>query len=116
MKCITEATRETLPKKEIKKKQQWMDEEILQMMKERKKLKRKTGKYREKDKTIRAACAKAKEKWLNDQCKEIEDLKERKQFRPMHQKIKEFTGKKRTIHAAGICDREGNFCSKRKNS
>ena len=79
------------------------------MMKERKKLKRKTGKYREKDKTIRAACTKAKEKWLNDQCKEIEDLEERKQFRPMHQKIKEFTGKKRTIHAAGICDREGNI-------
>ena len=54
-------------------------------------------------------CTKAKEKWLNDQCKEIEDLEERKQFRPMHQKIKELTGKKRTIHAAGICDREGNI-------
>ena len=65
-----------------------MNEEILQMMKERKKLKRKTGKYREKDKTIRAACTKATEKWLNDQCKEIEDLEERKQFRPMHQKIR----------------------------
>ena len=87
VKCITEATRETLPKKEIKKKQQWMSEEILQM-KERKKLKRKAGKYREKDKTIRAACTKSTEKWLNDQCKEIEDLEERKQFRPMHQKIR----------------------------
>ena len=38
VKCITEATNETLTKKENKKKQRWMNEEILQMMKERRKL------------------------------------------------------------------------------
>ena len=109
VKCIAVATSETLPKKENKKKQRWMNEEILQMMKERKKLKRKTGKYQEKDKAIRTACTEAKEKWMNEQCKEIEDLEERKQFRPMHQKIKEFTGRKRRRVAAGLRDKEGNI-------
>ena len=47
VKYTTEATSETIPKKENKKKQRWMNEEIQQMEKET---------DNEKDKAFRAAC------------------------------------------------------------
>ena len=46
------------------------------MMMQRRKLKRKSGKYQEKDKETRKACIEAKDKW-----KEIEDLEETRQWR-----------------------------------
>ena len=101
VKCISEAISKTLPKWESKKKQAWMSDGILRMMMERRKMKRKFG-NREKDKAIRKACTEAKEKWMNAQCREIEDLEDTKQWKHMHQNIKEVIGRSRKAHSAGI--------------
>ncbi|KAG1682423.1 Craniofacial development protein 2 [Nymphon striatum] len=108
VKNVAETVKETLPKKEKPAKQPWMNDKILAMMKERRRLKGNRKKYRSKDKEIRKACKEAEEEWLNARCKEIENLEETKQWRPMHQKIKELGGSKRS-NSAGIQDKNGNI-------
>lgn len=105
---IAETVKETLPKKEKPAKQPWMNDKILALMKERRKLKGTRSKYRSKDKEIRKVCKETKEKWLNARCKEIENLEVTKQWRSMHRKIKELGGSKRS-HSAGIQNKNGNI-------
>ena len=46
---------------------------------------------------------------MKAQCREIEDLEETKQWRHMHQKIKEVVGGSRKVHTAEILDSNGNI-------
>ena len=91
---LAETAEEVLPKRVRRAKQKWMTEEILEMMEERRKWKNKDNmKYRERDKKIRAECAKAKECWIDSICSEIEYL-ERTDIEKMHQEVKKISGKR----------------------
>ncbi|CAG9841161.1 unnamed protein product [Diabrotica balteata] len=76
----------------------WMTVEILELMEERRKHKAKDlDKYKEIKRNIRKKIREAKERWLSDRCKEIEDLDKKYDSFNLHKKIKKMTGsRKRT--------------------
>ena len=70
---IQHASKAVLPKKKKKMKNEWMTDEILQLM-EKRKYSNNDDEYKATDKTIKQKCKEAKEKWYNDRCLEIEEL------------------------------------------
>ena len=78
--CLTEALKSSLPKKTNRKKQQWITDDILNKMDERKAVKgRNEEHYQQLNKEISNDSKVAKVNWLNEQCREAEDLES--QFR-----------------------------------
>ena len=65
-----------------------MNNSILELMKQRRSVKNKnTVKYKNLNIKIQTECKKAKEAWIQEQCKELEDL-EKKNIQQMYNKIK----------------------------
>ncbi|GFS27514.1 RNA-directed DNA polymerase from mobile element jockey-like, partial [Elysia marginata] len=91
--AITETNESMLPKAKRERKQAWMKEEILELMKERKKYKG-TENYKELDRQVRKECLEAKEDWLNYNCYLIEELLKDNKPRQMYEEIKKFTSNK----------------------
>ena len=92
---LKDAAKEVLPTKSKQAKQPWMTQEILDMMKERKKKKNTPAEYRRINKDILNKCKEAKEVWMKQQCEEMEELQRRHNLQGAHRKIKEITGKQR---------------------
>ena len=89
--AISKANEIVLPKTERKEKKPWMTDEILKLMDERRIYKDSDReKYRSLNKRIHKECNKAKEKWMNDRCKVIEDLSKKDQ-QLMYEKLTEVT-------------------------
>ena len=104
---LNETTEEVLPKVKTKAKQKWMTEDILNLMENRRHVKGKDLlRYKAIDKLIREECVKAKERWLNEQCKQIEDL-EKINTNKIYDKIKELTGMRRNTRSSNIKNKEG---------
>ena len=62
------------------------------------------------NKQITLACKEAKEKWLVNQCEEVEQLEKQYKSREMHNKVKELTSKNTRNKASGcIKDKNGNI-------
>ena len=62
------------------------------------------------NKLINLACKEAKEKWLVNQCEEVEQLEKQYKSREMHNKVKELTSKNTKKKAGGcIKDKNGNI-------
>ncbi len=77
------------------------------MMDERRQLKgRNEEQYNVLNRQIHRKCIEAKEIWMNDNCKEIEELGKRDQ-QLMYEKVKEITYKKKTTTSTGIKKRDG---------
>ena len=90
---LVQTAEEYVPIKQRKRRNKWMTEEILLMMKDRQKIgNRQCKKYRDRDKKIRQKCNEAKESWLNEQCAEIENLFDKKSN--VYQRINGISGKK----------------------
>jgi len=71
--ALHSVTKEVMPRVQRKGKQQWMKQDILDPMEERRRVKSTdVAKYQELNKIIKYNCKAAKEEWLNDQCEEIE--------------------------------------------
>lgn len=105
---MVKAAEEILPKKERIAKQPWMTVEILEKMEERKKEKNKDSfRYRQLKRQIDDECTKAKEKYWNEKCTEIETLEKHHKSRDMHKKIKEVVENRK--------DARGSNCIKDKN-
>eukprot|EP00794_Sanderia_malayensis_P015552 gene15552-17137_t len=105
---MKKTTEELILRKENKAKQPWMKDHILQLMTERKQNKCNESKYREFNKKIKVACKKAKEEWLDERCREIEELDKIGRTRQMYDKVKELTsGKKMGVYQSGINDKNG---------
>ncbi|GFS00920.1 endonuclease-reverse transcriptase [Elysia marginata] len=88
-------------------KQEWITEDILDMMKERKRLKGSDA-YKHIDNNIKMASKTAKEEWLNSKCDEIELLSQRNDLTAMLQKIKSFQPKQ-TVTASCIKGKDGGI-------
>ena len=84
---------ENIPIKPKKENKTWMNNEILGRMEERRKTKSVKENYKNLTNKIKRKCDKAKEKWINDQCLEIE-IKQNSDSKYVHSKIKEISGKK----------------------
>ncbi len=105
---ITQAAEETIPRQCRKAKKKWMTDDILKLMDERRKIKQNHDAYVAMNKDITAKCNLAKEEWLNEKCKEIEQ-KNKHDTKSMHARIREITGK-RTCSATGcLKSKEGNI-------
>jgi len=109
----TESDRESTKKIPIikkKKKQPWMTEDIFEIMDKRRKVKSKDEeKYREYNRQIHRECRKAKEKWMNDRCIEIEELAKVNQGQ-MYDKINQILYRKKArTKNSSIMDKEDNL-------
>ena len=94
-KAIEEANEKILPERKWRKKKPWMTDEIIDMIKSRRLAKgNDEARYRELNRQIHRECVAKKEQWMNNHCKEIEELDKRNQTLK-YQKIAEVT-KKRT--------------------
>ena len=83
-----------LPRKANRKKQKWMTDHILNLMENRKQFKNSDkDEYNRLNKQINLACKEAKEKWLVNECEEVEQLEKQYKSREMHNKVKELTSK-----------------------
>lgn len=81
-----------LQPKKVKKKS-WMTDSILDMMESRRKAKdRDTTKYKQIDKEIKGSIRKAKSRWLEERCSEIEALENKYDSFNLHKKVKEAAG------------------------
>ena len=76
-------------------------------MRERKEVKNDIKKYRSLDKEIKKMCDDAKDMWYNQQCEQIEKLREEHKSKEMHDKVKYITNKRRR--------NLGNSCISSKN-
>lgn len=73
--AIDEGNQNVLPERRRRRKNKWITDEIFDLMDERRAAKgRNDNEYRELNRQIKKKCIEAKEKWLDEQCKEIEDL------------------------------------------
>ena len=70
-----------------------MIEDILELMVKRKQVKSKCKKYKTWHKEIRKKCDEAKEKWINDKCREI-DLNHKISEHTVYRNIEEISEKK----------------------
>ena len=88
---MTFALEKSVPKKEKAKRKEWMNDEILRKMEERKRAKNDQEMYKLLDREVNIMCDKAKEAWINDNCLEIEELEAKHKTREMYEKVKEIT-------------------------
>ena len=95
-----------IPKKAKKEHKKWMNKEILELMEERRKSKSDQVKYKMLNKEVKKKCNEAKEKWINEQCQEIEQ-NQHLDSKYMHSKIKEVSGKKSCTSTNCIKSKDG---------
>ena len=111
---LTEAAEELVPKEQQGRRQEWMTQDILDLMEERRVEKIKaTNRYKELDRLIRRKCKERKEEWLHEKCDELEQL-ERVDARLMAEKIREVTGKRGPTRSTIIKDANGNLLTDRE--
>ena len=100
---IEEVVEEMIPKRPKEKKQKWMTDEIMQLMKERRSKKNDKKEYRRIDKEIRTKCKIAKEQWFGNRCAEIEDLERKHHSRRLHEEVKRLTDRKSSVKTSSGC-------------
>ena len=93
-----------IPKKRMIMKQKWMTEEMLELMKNKQKIKvRKSLEYRMIAKEIKLQCRIAKETWVNRKCEEME-----RNPHEIYKKIDELRGKRKYCSVSGCIKRKDN--------
>lgn len=116
---MTEAAKETLGKHK-KKLKPWVTKDILQQCDTRRELKKGKSstdgaiKYREINTSIRKSMKEAREKWIEDQCTEIEECINSNNSKKAFQVVKDLT-KKKTAKVSSIQDEAGNCLTEEKD-
>ena len=105
---INEAMKENIPIKTRKHDKKWITPDILELMDTRRKEKANVGKFKTLTKEIKRMCSEAKEKWINDQCGELE-RKQNSDSRIAHEKIREVSGKKSCSSTGCIRSKTGEI-------
>ena len=108
-KALVGSAEEILPTVECRSRKKWMTNDILEIMEERRKLKgQDETRYEVLNKQVKKKCTEAKEAWLNEQCKEIEELSKR-DSQKMYDRVKLLTGKKRLRTGNAIKKKDGKI-------
>ncbi|KAK3784412.1 hypothetical protein RRG08_039413 [Elysia crispata] len=89
-------------------KRKWMTEEILELMEKRRLAKPNKVRHKEINKEIKRKCDQAKEKWLNEQCEEIE-TELYKEPKAMYKRIQEITGRKASSKTGCVKSKDGSI-------
>lgn len=107
---ITETQRTILNPTTTNKKKPWMTDYILQLMENRRGYKNKDQiKYKEIHRQIHKEIKHAKEKWLTEQCNEIEEYQRKHDSFKEHKKIKEITHTYRKRNIGVLKDTDGRI-------
>lgn len=93
----------------------WMTEEILLLMKERRNQKNNPAAYKNIQKDIQRKIREAKQKELDEKCREIEDLQSRFDEFNVHRKVREVTGKFKTKTVGKLVDDNGELIVDRED-
>ena len=91
----------------------WITKEMLEKMEERRKCKNvNKEEYRRLNNALRRETDRAKEKYMEEMCKEIEELERKGRYDLMYEKTKEFGGRERkAVRSFGIEDSRGQLIS-----
>ena len=93
-----------------------MTEDILSLMDQRRKAKGNRQEYERINSEVRKRCDEAKEKWLDDKCKEI-DILQKQAPNTIYRNVEEVVGHKKSCNTGCIRAKNGDiFMEKRKNS
>lgn len=85
----------------------WMTQEILDLMESRRSFKSTNAqKYKATDKLIRNKIKEAKEMWMMERCREVEELYQKHDLFNLHKKVKQITGKHKPQTLTKIVDDE----------
>ena len=93
----------------VKKRSQWITDEILDLMETRRGLKRRTTEYRTANREIKRKIREAKNEWMEKECKEIEELQEKHDSFNVHRKVKELSGIYRKKTPTCLTKEDGKF-------
>ena len=106
-KAMVETAEELVERRERRARQEWMTEDILDLMERRRACKGVNEEsYRKLNRQVKRDCNEAKEEWMNRQCEEIEDLGKRNQ-QMMYERIKTMTGKRKWKTGNSIMKADG---------
>ncbi len=118
---ITESAKINIGREKKKIRKPWVTEEMMNKMEERRKWKNSgttegKARYRKLNNELRRITDKAKEDWLTEQCKEIEELNRRGRSDLMYRKVKDVVPtKRRTVSARNINNKEGQLLTNPAN-
>lgn len=101
---ITDVQEQDIGFRKNNKKQEWMTQEILDLMSERRRNKTRPSQYKNINKIIRKKCREAKEKLMSEKCQEIELLQEKYDTFNIHKNVKEMTGRTRKHQTTTLRD------------
>lgn len=105
---LVDTSSEVIAASQMVKKKDWITDDILELMTKRREMKSvDVEKYKALNKEIGQRCAKAKEKWINDECQEIENMQAKHDYFSMFKKIKEVVGIKRSNVSLPLIDEDG---------
>jgi hypothetical protein len=91
------------------KKKPWMTDEIMELMETRRLCKGQVAEYREVNKQIKRKIRKAKEEWMNQKCRELEEIEKKNDALKVHQKVKEIAGLRRGKIPAKLFSENGKL-------
>ena len=111
---LNEVMEEKIPKTDKKAHKKWINLEILQLMEERRKATLNKELYKELNKQVKRKCNEAKERWINEQCQEIEE-KYNIDSKYVHGKIKEIKGNKGCTTTSCIKSKDGNMLMEKED-
>ncbi|GFS27117.1 RNA-directed DNA polymerase from mobile element jockey-like [Elysia marginata] len=110
--AITKAATEEIPPTERRARQRWMTNEILEIMDKRKQVKNDKDAYETLHKQIRKKCDEAKEKWLNEKCKNM-DLCGKRKPHMIYKNTEEMVGRKTCSSTGCLKAKNGNIIIKK---
>ena len=111
---LNEVMADKVPKMQKKQHKKWMTEEILNLMEDRRKAKSNIDLFKTLNTQIKDKCNEAKEQWINEQCKEIENnLTVDSKY--MYSKIKDIKGTKGCTASNCIKAKDGNLLMERED-
>ena len=111
---LNEVMADKVPQMQKKQHKKWMTEEILNLMEDKRKAKSNIDLYKTLNTQIKDKCNEAKEQWINEQCKKIENnLTVDSKY--MHSKIKDIKGTKGCTASNCIKAKDGNLLMERED-
>ena len=100
---MEEAMKDEVPRTERQRKQDWMTDDIVDLMDDHRKVKiQDPNEYKRLDRDIRMRCKNRKEEWYGNLCNEIEDLERKHNSRLLHKKVKDLVDRRKGAREAVV--------------
>ena len=111
---LTKAANNCIPKKKRNKRNNWMTDEIIELMNQRRSENDQRA-VKELTMTIPRKCREAEDEEIEQKCREVEDLENRNETMKMYQLVRQFAPKEKPKQNKAIADKNGSLlCEKDK--